>query len=293
MSIIDIHIHLSDIDSFHRTAIDLSKVDYSAAGLKAEFDKNDVIMGIGMGVTEQTKGAFPDSSSPNPMGLDLEEKVPSFLMECVGINPNALDGKNAQDELDRIEARLQSPEVAGIKLYAGYYHHYVYDKIYTPVYELAAKYNLPVVIHTGDTYSMNGLLKYSHPLTVDELALQQRGVNFMICHLGDPWVMDAAEVVAKNPNVYADLSGLVVGDRPHFETVHERAFIHRISFRRALVYSDHYEKMLFGTDWPLAPIDLYAEFVRRLVPEQHHDKVFYENAFGLFPRIGQRIADLG
>ena len=76
MSIIDIHIHLSDIDSFHRTAIDLSKVEYSAAGLKAEFDKNDVIMGIGMGVTEQTKGAFPDSSSPNPMGLDLEEKVP-------------------------------------------------------------------------------------------------------------------------------------------------------------------------------------------------------------------------
>ncbi|MDQ0660936.1 TatD family hydrolase [Paenibacillus sp. FSL R7-0198] len=292
MPIIDIHIHLSDIDSFHRTAIDLSKVDYSAAGLKAEFDKNDVILGIGMGVTEQTKGAFPDSSSPNPMGLDLEEKVPSFLMECVGINPNALDGKHAQDELDRIEARLQSPEVAGIKLYAGYYHHYVYDKIYTPVYELAAKYNLPVVIHTGDTYSMNGLLKYSHPLTVDELALQQRGVNFMICHLGDPWVMDAAEVVAKNPNVYADLSGLVVGDRPHFERfMNEPLFMDH--FRRALVYSDHYEKMLFGTDWPLAPIDLYAEFVRRLVPEQHHDKVFYENAFGLFPRIGQRIADLG
>jgi hypothetical protein len=63
-------------------------------------------------------------------------------------------------------------------------------------------------------------------------------------------------------------------------------------FRRALVYSDHYEKMLFGTDWPLAPIDLYAEFVRRLVPEQHHEKVFYENAFALFPRIQQRIAAL-
>ncbi|MNC84424.1 hypothetical protein D3C75_1390290 [compost metagenome] len=51
--------------------------------------------------------------------------------------------------------------------------------------------------------------------------------------------------------------------------------------------------MLFGTDWPLAPIDLYAEFVRRLVPEQHHEKVFYENAFSLFPRISQRIAELG
>lgn len=212
-------------------------------------------------------------------------------MECVGINPNMLGGKDAQEELDRIEARLQAPEVAGIKLYAGYYHHYVYDKIYSPIYELAAKYGTPVVIHTGDTYSMNGLLKYAHPLTVDELAFQRRDVNFMICHLGDPWVMDAAEVVAKNPNVYADLSGLVVGDRPHFERfMNEPLFMDH--FRRALVYSDHYEKMLFGTDWPLAPIDLYAEFVRRLVPEQHHEKVFYENAFALFPRIQQRIAAL-
>jgi hypothetical protein len=35
-----------------------------------------------------------------------------------------------------------------------------------------------------------------------------------------------------------------------------------------------------------------VEFVRRLVPEQHHEQVFYENAFGLFPRIQQRIAAL-
>jgi len=291
MPIIDIHIHLSDIDSFRRTAADLSGVDYTAAGLKAEFDQSGVILGIGMGVTEQTTGAFPDSSSPNPMGLDLAETVPPFLMECVGINPNRLTGERAQEELDRIEARLKAPEVAGIKLYAGYYHHYVYDKIYGPVYELAARYGVPVVIHTGDTYSMNGLLKYSHPLTVDELSFQQRGVNFMICHLGDPWVMDAAEVVAKNPNVYADLSGLVVGDAAHFERfMNEPLFMDH--FRRALVYSDHYEKMLFGTDWPLAPIGLYAEFVRRLVPEKFHDDVFYRNAFRLFPRVEQRIAAL-
>lgn len=291
MPIIDIHIHLSDIDSFHQTALHQSKVDYTAAGLQAEFAENDVILGIGMGVTEQSKGAFPDAASPNPMPLDLEQPIPPFLMECVGINPNRLVTPDAQKELDRIEARLQSPEVAGIKLYAGYYHHFVYDAIYGPIYELAAKYGLPVVIHTGDTYSMNGLLKYSHPLTVDELAYQQRGVNFMICHMGDPWVMDAAEVVAKNPNVYADLSGLVVGDRPHFERfMNEPLFMDH--FRRALVYCDHYEKLLFGTDWPLAPIGVYAEFVRRLVPEQHHEKVFYENAFGVFPRIQQRIAGL-
>lgn len=288
MPIIDIHIHLSDIESFRHTANQLSFVDYSAEGLKREFEQNDVVLGVGMGVTEQTAGAFPDSSSPNPMLLDLEPEVPSFLMECVGINPSKLAGPDAAAELDRIEARLKRKETAGIKLYAGYYHYYVHDRIYGPVYELAKHYGLPVVIHTGDTYSMNGLLKYAHPLTVDELALQQREVTFMLCHLGDPWVMDAAEVIAKNPNVYADLSGLVVGDREKFDRfMNEQLFMDH--FRRALVYADRYDKMLFGTDWPLASVELYSEFIRRLVPEKFHEDVFYNNAIQTFPRIRQRL----
>ncbi|UUZ89955.1 hypothetical protein LJK87_28495 [Paenibacillus sp. P25] len=63
-------------------------------------------------------------------------------------------------------------------------------------------------------------------------------------------------------------------------------------FRRALVYADRYDKMLFGTDWPLAPIDVYIDFVRRLIPEKHHDEVFYANAFQVFPRIKQRLQEL-
>ena len=59
MPIIDIHIHLSDIKSFHQTARELSGVDYSASGLKQRFDRSGVILGIGMGVEEVTPGAFP------------------------------------------------------------------------------------------------------------------------------------------------------------------------------------------------------------------------------------------
>jgi uncharacterized protein len=32
-------------------------------------------------------------------------------------------------------------------------------------------------------------------------------VNFVICHLGNPWVTDAMEVIYKNPNVVGDISG--------------------------------------------------------------------------------------
>jgi hypothetical protein len=290
LPIIDAHVHLSDIASFHRTARELSFVDYSSAGLKREFDRSGVVMGIGMGVTEQEPGQFPDSQSPNPMGLDLcrENELPPFLMECVGINPVRLLPGRRNEELDRIERRIQASEVAGFKLYAGYYHYYVHDPIYGPVYELARQYKLPVVIHTGDTYSPNGLLKYSHPLAIDELAAAYRDITFMLCHLGDPWVMDAAEVLSKNPNVYADLSGLVVGDRNKFERMmNEPLFMDH--FRRALVYADDYEKVLFGSDWPLAPIDVYIDFVQRLVPGKFHDLVFYDNALRVFPKLAERL----
>ncbi|TCZ80246.1 amidohydrolase [Paenibacillus albiflavus] len=288
MKIIDAHIHLSRIASFQHTADHKSFVTYTSEGLKREFDECGVVLGIGMGVTEQTDGAFPDYTSPNPMPLDLEDELPDFLLECVGINPNLLINDRAEREIQAIELALQKPTTAGIKLYAGYYPYYVYDKVYGPIYELAAQYKVPVVIHTGDTYSPRGLLKYSHPLTVDELAVANRNVNFMICHIGDPWVMDGAEVISKNDNVFGDISGLQVGNQVLFNKFQNEP-LYMDHLRRSLVFADRYDKILFGTDWPLAPIDVYINFVKMLVPEQHYEDVFYNNAFRVFPKVQERL----
>jgi len=43
--------------------------------------------------------------------------------------------------------------------------------------------------------------------------------------------------------------------------------------------------LVFGSDWPLAPIKEYAEFIGALVPEKHHDDVFYGNAKKLFSKV--------
>ncbi|HIS31948.1 MAG TPA: amidohydrolase family protein [Candidatus Limivivens intestinipullorum] len=99
----------------------------------------------------------------------------------------------------------------GIKVYAGYTHRYVSDPLYQPYYDLAASYHKPVAIHTGAMSGSWGRLKYSHPLTVDEAASQWPQVQFVICHLGNPWLPDAAAVIEKNDNVAADLSGLLEG----------------------------------------------------------------------------------
>ncbi|MED3780998.1 amidohydrolase family protein [Heyndrickxia sporothermodurans] len=251
MNIIDAHIHFSNIRSFHETAKEQSFVDYSKKGIINEFEEAGVVLGIGMGLTETYGMGFPDPKTSTPMGLDLDSSLPNNIVYCAGINPYTLNNET----LVLLENELQKDNVVGIKIYLGYYPFYAYDEIYHPVYALAEKYDVPVVFHTGDTYSERGLLKYSHPLTLDEVAVRFRKVRFVMAHFGDPWVLTGAEVVYKNSNMFADLSGLIVGTEIELMSYSEGRFLDHL--RHALVYCDHYDRLLFGTDWPLAPIKLY------------------------------------
>ncbi|WP_066393007.1 amidohydrolase family protein [Neobacillus mesonae] len=280
MRIIDAHLHFSNITSFKDTAANLSKLDYTSAGLAQEYRDANVVLGIAMGLTETKADGFPDYETATPMGLDLEEQIPANVCYCPGINPYRL----ARQELAALEACLSNPEVVGIKIYLGYYPFFAYDEVYSPVYELAVKYGLPVVFHTGDTYSERGLLKYAHPLTLDEVAVKNREINFMMAHFGDPWVLDGAEVLYKNRNMYADLSGLLVGTREDLQKKLDSPYFFN-HLKHALAFTDDYSKFLFGTDWPLVQVQPYIDLIKELIPKEAHEDVFFNNAVKLFPKI--------
>ena len=284
MLIIDAHIHFSKIASFQETAEKESGCDYSLTGLQTELARNSVLAAVGMGLQETFRFGFPDQDAANPMGLDMSESSPEEIYFCPGINPHEL----SDSSLERIEKALQHSRAVGIKLYPGYYHFPVNDPIYAPIYEMAAQYRLPVVIHSGDTFSDRSLLKYSHPFAIDELAVKRRRNLFIIAHLGDPWVKETAEIVRKNPNVWADISGLLVGSRSCFQEMgHEPLILNE--FRHALLYAASWDKILFGSDWPLAPIDAYLDFVKRIVPEKYLENVLGKNALNIFPRLTEYI----
>ncbi len=165
----------------------------------------------------------------------------------------------------------------GIKVYAGYTHRYVSDPLYQPYYDLAASYHKPVAIHTGAMSGSWGRLKYSHPLTVDEAASQWPQVQFVICHLGNPWLPDAAAVIEKNDNVAADLSGLLEGpfDPEKYWKEHE-SYIGYV--KTWLQYLDNYDALMYGTDWPLVNLYDYLSLMEKIIPERYWENVFYENA---------------
>jgi uncharacterized protein len=146
------------------------------------------------------------------------------------------------------------------------------------VYELAAEFNVPVMIHTGDTYDPKGRIKYSHPIEVDEVAVDFRDVTFVICHLGNPWITDAMEVIYKNPNVVGDISGFTLG---HFEERFERFMLQQVN--EVLAFAGDPSKLLYGTDWPICNMSSYIRFVNNLnLTEEENDKIYWRNAARLF-----------
>ncbi len=283
MKIIDAHLHFADREGFKKTARDISEISYTARGLRSEFQEAGVIAGIVM-TTMGLESRQPAGKSPE---MRLEDGTLDNLLACIGINPVQLS-KDPKAELYYIEKELNKPYAAGIKLYPGYSPFYVSDPLYKPVYVLAKKYGVPVAIHCGDTSSPRAQLKYSHPLTVDEVAVKYPDIDFIICHMGDPWVLDTAELISKNHNVYADMSGLIAGNAM---VVHKRRHtpLFQNHFMQALVYAESYDKLLFGTDWPLVPVAPYVKFIKSLIPEEFHDDVFFYNTLKVFPRLKELL----
>src|SRR5438067_1679646 len=153
----------------------------------------------------------------DPLGVNrtlrLAEMVPG--LRAIGVaDPTKTDDAHFR----RCEEVLATGRVVALKGYLGYLYYEPAHPNYRRYYELSAKYRVPVFFHTGDTYSPMAKLRFAHPLGVDEVAVDHPDARFVISHIGNPWVTDCAEVVYKNMNVWADLSGLIVGDDVDFSS---------------------------------------------------------------------------
>ncbi len=177
-----------------------------------------------------------------------------------------------------LRAMLREGRIKGLKFYPGYEAFYVHDPRMRVLYELAGEFGIPVMIHTGDTFDPKGKVKYAHPLEVDEVAVDFRDVNFVICHLGNPWVTDAMEVIYKNPNVVGDISGLTLG---HFEERFEQYMLQVV--KQVVTFAGDPSSLLYGTDWPICEMSSYVRFAHNLnLTEQEAELVLWKNTARIF-----------
>ena len=197
------------------------------------------------------------------------------IVQCAGL---AIPGPLPYSQLER---DLSSKRFRCIKIYLGYIQRYASDPEYQRVYKMAERYQVPVVFHTGDVSRQDGLLKYSDPLTIDEVAVKNRKVTFVIAHCGNPWIQSAAEVAYKNDNVYLDGSAFLTGDLD--QTSPEKIDEYMIKpLKWVFGFIENPNKLMFGTDWPLTKMAPYVAAFKKAIPKQYWQKVFHDNAVKVF-----------
>jgi uncharacterized protein len=261
--IIDCHTH---INNYHDEAVD--SLAECLANLQREMRRNRVDMALVLTSYKDVPGR-PSTRAAVEATRELKH-----IYIVAGVS--YLNFELAQ--IDQLRAWITDGTVRGLKLYPGYEPFYPSDPKLAPVYALAAEQNVPVMIHSGDTYTPKGKIKFSHPLHVDEVAVDHPDVNFVICHIGNPWIRDCMEVVYKNANVYTDISGLVLGD---FSDRFEKYM--RGQLQEMLLYGVEPDRVLFGTDWPISSMESYIRFMEELrIPGPDKRKIMFENAAQLF-----------
>lgn len=181
-------------------------------------------------------------------------------------------------DLREISEYLDVGLIKGLKLYPGYEPFYPNDNRLKVVYDMAVEYGVPVMFHSGDTYSPTGRIKYSHPIHIDDVAVDHPDLKIVICHVGNPWIKDCMEVVYKNQNVYSDVSGLVLGN---FSYKFERYMKNELE--EMITYAGNPQYLLYGTDWPISNMHSYLNFMKQLdFTEEKKELILWKNAAELF-----------
>jgi uncharacterized protein len=261
--IIDCHCHLNRYEDG-----DWATLAERHAALKAEMAKNGVDYALILS------------------SYKVNEKRPSTqeILDVIGDDPQlgvvagvSYENYRAHDLAD-LRQMLTHGRIKGLKLYPGYEYFYPHDPRMRVVYELAGEFGVPVMFHTGDTFDPRGKVKYAHPLQVDEVAVDFREVTFVICHLGNPWVTDAMEVIYKNENVVGDISGLTLGQ---FEERFEKYMLQQLN--EVVAFAGDPSSLLYGTDWPICEMGSYIRFVRNLhLSEAETELILWKNSARIF-----------
>lgn len=246
--------------SWDEYAADLSCVDVS------------LVFNIAVPDPLHDTGLKGDPARINDSTIDFVSADPSRRIGFLSVNPT-VPGWQAEVE------RCVAAGLAGIKIGANYQR---FDPLGEPareLYGLAERLGLPMVFHQGASPITGAPLRYSHPLTTDEIAIAFPELRIVMAHLAHPYTREAVTVIRKHPHVYADISALV--SRPW--TLYEGLlFAHEWR-------SGH--KLLFGSDYPIitpeqtltalrAVNDVVAGTAMPRIPEEFVEGIIHADALG-------------
>ncbi len=152
------------------------------------------------------------------------------------------------------------------------------DSLLFPYFDLAARYNLPVGIHTGgagpDHGSPNFKMEMGSPLLLKIVLSRFPKLKIWIMHSGDQFYKETIEIMQKNEQVYSDIS---VISNPDIVPPKKFSII-----MKAFIDNGLEDRMMFGTDnGNIERVIMAVEALDFLSVEQKN-KLYYKNAERFF-----------
>ena len=269
MPVIDCHVHLNNYDQINKTEKKIPSLEERLDSLIQSMHDS----GIDYSIILSSYKVDEDRPSTSNI-IDVAKKYDNKL----GIVAGFTIDNHTDEDLKNCAKWLKDGIIKGIKLYCGYEHHYPNDERYQRVYDMCIEYGYPLMIHTGDVFSKTAKIKYAHPLNIDDIAVDNPELKIVMCHLGNPWFIDCQEVLYKNRNVYADISGLTIGD---FTPATEIHYIRKV--KELLEYLAEPHSLLYGSDWPISSMSSYLSFAQKLeLNQESFEHLMFKNAKSVF-----------
>ncbi|MDP6595297.1 MAG: amidohydrolase family protein [Candidatus Poribacteria bacterium] len=178
--------------------------------------------------------------------------VNDTVAEYVRTDPKKLIGFAAicpteDSALSEVDRTVNELGLRGLKMSPIYGGWDPQDPRAMSIFAKAEQYGLPIMFHQGTTFPRKAPLKYANPVLLEDIALQFPELKMIIAHMGHPWEAETTVLIRKQPNVFADISALFYRPWQFYN-----------SLRLAVEYGVT-NKLLFGTDYPIATLDETVE----------------------------------
>lgn len=160
---------------------------------------------------------------------------------------------------------LQDLGMIGVKIHPDIQGYPVDHPGFHKLYDLCERENLPVLIHTGD-----GRYDFSNPNRFLPVVQSHPGVTFIGAHFAGWGIWEKAwETMRGQPNLYVDCSSAVCYLSPEVS--------------RKIIRAYGADRVLFGTDYPLHPVEREVELLLGLgLSEEENRQILSENAKKVF-----------
>ena len=195
--------------------------------------------------------------------------INNYVAQQVLENPVRFTGLGTlHPESENLESDVQEVMrlgLKGIKLHPDIQKFKIDDYRCLKIYELCERYNLPILMHTGD-YRYD----YSNPNRLVPILEIYDKLIIIGAHFGG-WSMwkEAAKELKKFKNLYVDSSSSLYG-------------LTKSEARELIdLYTD--DRVLFGTDYPMwSPEDEMKRYKALKLTKKQNEKILFHNANKLF-----------